>query len=195
MLLYSFTITPNNRKVEAFVRHFDLPIEVFHVNFRKGDTQTDEYLAIHPMRKVPALVDGDLKLWESNAILTYLAAKFPETKALPEGIEARADVDRWLHWQSCHLMPAMGALKVADKEEKDFESLLPLFDVLEPQLEGKEYILGDLSVCDFALAPYLMTKLGRQLDYSNHPNLLAWRERMEGLKGFVETQVKMPPAA
>ncbi len=193
MLLYSFTITPNNRKVEAFVRHFDLPVEVYHVNFRKGDTKTDEYFAINPMRKVPALVDGDLKLWESNAILTYLAAKFPETNALPEGIVARADVDRWLHWQSCHLMPAMGALKVA--EEKDFDSLLPLFDILEQQLAGKEYILGDLTVVDFALAPYLMTKLGRQLDYSNHPNVLAWRQRMEGLQGFVETQVKAPPAA
>ncbi|MFQ5635245.1 MAG: glutathione S-transferase family protein [Gammaproteobacteria bacterium] len=193
MLLYSFTITPNNRKVEAFVKHFDLPVEIFHVNFRKGDTQTDEYFAINPMRKVPALVDGDLKLWESNAILTYLAAKFPETRALPEGIEARADVDRWLHWQSCHLMPAMGALKIA--EEKDPDSLLPMLDILEPQLEGKEFILGDLTVVDFAIASYLITKLGRQLDYSNHPNVAAWRKRVEGLKGFVETQVKMPAPA
>ena len=116
MLLYSFTITPNNRKVEAFVKHFDLPVEVYHVNFRKGDTKTDEYFAINPMRKVPALVDGDLRLWESNAILVYLAARFPETNALPESIEERADVDRWLHWQSCHLMPAMGALKVGRRE-------------------------------------------------------------------------------
>lgn len=193
MLLYSFTITPNNRKVEAFVKHYDLPVDVFHVNFRKGDTQTDEYFAINPMRKVPALVDGDLKLWESNAILTYLAAKFPATGALPEGIEARAEVDRWLHWQSCHLMPAMGALKTA--EEKDLDSLLPMFDILEPHLEGKDFMLGDLTVVDFALAPYLMTKLGRQLDYANHPNVLAWRQRMEGLKGFIETQVKAPPAA
>jgi GST-like protein len=92
-------------------------------------------------------------------------------------------------------MPAMGALKVAEKEEKDFAALLPLFDVLEPQLEGRDYVLGDLTVVDFALAPYLMTKLGRQLDYSKHPNVLAWRERMEKLKGFVETQVKMPPPA
>ncbi|MGI9341747.1 MAG: glutathione S-transferase family protein [Gammaproteobacteria bacterium] len=193
MLLYSFTITPNNRKVEAFVKHFDLPVEVFHVNFRKGDTKTDEYFAINPMRKVPALVDGDLKLWESNAILTYLAAKFPDTQVLPEGIEARADVDRWLHWQSCHLMPAMGALKTA--EVKDFDTLLPLLDVLEPQLAGKEYVLGAMTVVDFALAPYLMTKLGRQLDYANYPNVLAWRQRMEALKGFIETQVKAPPAA
>jgi glutathione S-transferase len=140
---------------------------------------------------VPALVDGDLRLWESNAILVYLAARFPETNTLPEGIEARADIDRWLHWQSCHLMPAMGALKMSD--EKDFDALVPLLEILEQQLQGKEYIRGELSVADFAIAPYLITKMGRQLDYSKAPTVLAWRERMESLKGFVETQVKMPP--
>ena len=191
MLLYTFTITPNNRKVEAFVRHFDLDVDIHHVNFARKETQSEEYLAIHPMGKVPALVDGDFNLWESNAILTYLARKFPETNALPTDIRGRADVDRWLHWQSCHLMPAMGALKTA--EVKDFDSLLPLLDILEPQLEGKEFFLGDLSVVDFAMASYLATKLAGQLDYSKHPNVLAWRDRVCNLKGFVATQVRMPP--
>lgn len=193
MLLYSFTITPNNRKVEAFVKHFDLDVDVHHVNFRLKETQSPEYLAIHPMGKVPALVDGDFKLFESNAILTYLAAKFPETRALPDDIQGRADADRWLHWQSCHLMPAMGALKTAD--EPDLDVVTPLLEIIEAQLGDKEFMLGDLTVVDFAVAAYLMTKLGRKLDYSTAPHVLAWRNRMEGLKGFVETQVKMPPAA
>jgi glutathione S-transferase len=191
VLLYTFTITPNNRKVEAFVRHFDLDVDVHHVNFAKKETQSEEYLAIHPMGKVPALVDGDFKLWESNAILTYLARKFPQTNALPTDIRGRADVDRWLHWQSCHLMPAMGAMKTG--EEKDPDSLKPLLAVIEPQLEGRDYMMGDLTVVDFAIAAYLMTKAGRKLDYSDVPNVLAWRDRVADLKGFVATQVKMPP--
>jgi glutathione S-transferase len=145
------------------------------------------------MGKVPALVDGDFRLWESNAILTYLATKFPATKALPTDPRGRADVDRWLHWQSCHLMPAMGALKTAD--EKDLSSVTPLLKILDQQLQGKDYILGSLTVVDFAMASYLKTKLGRQLDYSGTPNLAAWRERMGKLKGFVETQMKAPAAA
>ena len=83
MRLYTFTITPNNRKVEAFVRHFDLPVEIHHVSFKDKETQSPAYRAINPMGKVPALVDGDFNLWESNAILTYLATKFPATRALP----------------------------------------------------------------------------------------------------------------
>ena len=191
MLLYTFTITPNNRKVEAFVKHYDLAVDIHHVNFRKHETQTDEYLAIHPMGKVPALVDGDFKLWESNAILTYLARTFPETKALPTNIAARADCDRWLHWQSCHLMPAMGALKAGD--ETDLDSVTPLLKIIESQLGDQEFMRGELSVVDFAVAAYLMTKLGKKLNYSETPNVEAWRDRIERLKGFVETQVGAPP--
>ena len=193
MLLYSFTITPNNRKVEAFVKHFDLAVDIHHVNFRLRETQSEEFLAISPMGKVPALVDGDFNLWESNAILTYLARVFPETKTLPTDIRGRADVDRWLHWQSCHLMPAMGALKTS--EDKDLDSVKPLLGILEPQLKDRDFLLGNLSVVDFAIPAYLMTKIGRQLDYSDAPNVLAWRDRVSQLKGFIETQVKMPPAA
>ena len=193
MRLYTFTITPNNRKVEAFVRHFGLDVDDHHVSFKDKETQSPGYLAINPMGKVPALTDGDFNLWESNAILTYLATKFPETGALPADARGRADVDRWLHWQSCHLMPAMGALKTAD--EKDVSAVTPLLKILERQLTGRQYILGGLTVADFAIAAYLMTKLGRQLDYAACPHVAAYVERMGNLRGFVETQVKMPPAA
>jgi glutathione S-transferase len=193
VLLYTFTITPNNRKVEAFVKHYDLDVDIHHVSFKDRETQSPEYLAINPMGKVPALVDGDFNLWESNAILTYLASTFPETKALPTDIRGRADVDRWLHWQSCHLMHAMGALKASDV--KDLDAITPLLEILDGQLKGKDFILGQLGVTDFAIAAYTLTKLGRQLDYSEMPNLAAWRDRIANLKGFVETQVKMPSAA
>ena len=193
MLLYTFTITPNNRKVEAFVKHYNLDVDIHHVSFKDRETQSPEYLAINPMGKVPALVDGDFNLWESNAILTYLASTFPETKALPTDIRDRADVDRWLHWQSCHLMAAIGALKASDV--KDSDAITPLLKILDTQLEGKDFVLGQLGVTDFAIASYTLTKLGRQLDYSETPNVAAWRDRIANLKGFVETLVKMPPAA
>lgn len=190
MRLYTFTITPNNRKVEAFVRHYGLPVEVHHVSFKDRETHTPEYLAINPMGRVPALVDGDFRLWESNAILAYLATVFPQTRALPTDARGRADVDRWLHWQSCHLTPAMAALKAA--EERDTSTLEPLLGILDEQLQGREYLLGSLTVVDFAIAAYLMTKLGRQLDYSATPRLAAWLARMGELEGFAATWVKGP---
>ncbi|NND55401.1 MAG: glutathione S-transferase family protein [Gammaproteobacteria bacterium] len=194
MELISFKITPNNRKVEAFIAHFDLPVTVRQIDFKHKEHKSDEFLALNPMGKVPVLVDGDFALWESNAILVYLAKKFPETRALPDDDRGRAEVDRWLHWQSCHLMPFMGALKTGAEEDPD--AVKPLFTVLEKQLaDGRDFILGDLSVADFAVAAYLMTKMGSSFDYSEHPGVAAWRQRVFELKGFQETIVKLPPAA
>lgn len=190
MRLYTFTITPNNRKVEAFVRHFDLDVDIHLVSFKDKETQSPAFRALNPMGKVPLLTDGDFNLWESNAILTYLATKFPETGTLPPDARGRADVDRWLHWQSCHLVSALGALKTG--AETDVSTVTPLLKILEQQLAGREYLLGMLTVADFAIAAYLMTKLGRQLDYQACPNVVAWVERMSRLKGFEATRVKMP---
>jgi glutathione S-transferase len=191
VLLYSFKITPNNRKVEAFIAHYELPVEIHQVNFKEHETQSDAYFLINPMRKVPALVDGDFHLWESNAILTYLARTFPATHSLPTDIRGRADADRWLHWQSCHLMPMMGALKTG--VEKDPNAIKGLFSVLEIPLKKGPYVLGNLSVVDFAIGAYLMTKMARQFDYQEHPGVAEWLKRVENLKGFVATQVKLPP--
>lgn len=193
MKLYSFAITPNNRKVESFIAHFDLPVDVQPVNFKARETQSDEFFVLNPMRKVPVLVDGDFTLFESNAILTYLAGQFPETHALPTDLKGRADVDRWLHWQSCHLMPFMGSLKTG--AETDLNEVKPLLSVLELRLAGQDYLLPTLTVADFAVSAYLMSKRGKQLDYSEHPGVAAWRERMQNSKGFLATQMKKPPAA
>ena len=191
MLLYAFTITPNNRKVVAFIRHYDLDIEVRQISFKDQEQKTEAFLEINPMGRVPVLVDGDFKLWEGNAILTYMARKFPETNALATDTRGRADADRWLHWQSAHLMPMMGALKTG--AEEDPEAIKPLFDVLEGQLADRDFLLGDLGVCDFAIAAYLITKMASKMDYAGHPRLKAWRERAAGLKGFVETEMRRAP--
>ena len=108
MRLYTFTITPNNRKVEAFVRHFDLPVEVHHVSFKDRETQSPEYLAINPMARVPALVDGDFKLWESNAIVRYLARVHGAGTLWPDDAREGADADRWMDWQATAFNPAIG---------------------------------------------------------------------------------------
>lgn len=189
MKLHSFFITPNNRKVEAFIKHFDLDVDIHQVNFREQENKTEAFLAMNPMAKVPVLEDGDFTLWESNAILAYLATRFPETNALPADPQGRADVDRWLHWQSCHLMPAMGRMKTDDDADAE-EIVKPLLRILDQHLKDREYLCGDLTIADFAVAAYTLTKLGRGMDYADIPHAAAWRDRMTGLKGFVETHFK-----
>ncbi|MSR08757.1 MAG: glutathione S-transferase family protein [Gammaproteobacteria bacterium] len=193
MKLYSFSITPNNRKVEAFIRHYDLDVEIHAMNFKDKENQTEAYRKINPLGKAPALVDGDFCLWESNAILTYIAAMFPQANAMPTDPRGRADVDRWLHWQSFHFTHAILAHK--DDAEKAAREFRPHLDMLNAQLEGRDFVRGDLGVVDFAIVPYAIARLGRNVDYSGHPNIVAWLERVEKLKGFVETQFRPPSGA
>jgi len=192
MELIAFTITPNNRKVVAFIKHFDLPVDVRQVDFKRQEHKSEAFTRLNPMQKVPVLVDGDFVLWESNAILAYLAAKFPQTNALPMDPQGRAEVDRWMHWQNAHLLTVVGGIKTGDKTEAD---LMPLLKVLDGQLEGRDYICGDLTIADFAVAAYLLTSNTAKFDYSAVPNVAAWRQGLDALPAFEETAFKLPPAA
>src|SRR5271166_6464309 len=76
------------------------------VDASRGDNRAPGYLAVNPMGKIPSLVDGDLKLWESNAINWYIAEKHPDAGLLPATPEERASVQRWLFFQTGHVTPA-----------------------------------------------------------------------------------------
>ena len=192
MKLYSFTPTPNNRKVEAFIRHFDLPVEIYSMGFREQENRTEAYRRMNPMGKAPLLVDGDFYLWESNAILSYLATLHPETGMLPDDPKGRADCDRWLYWQAFHLINTIIAVRAKSKSsdskggsaKKDIDLNI---GVLNGQLEGREFVLGDLSIVDFAIAPYLLGRHGQAIDYDAFPNVRAWLGRCNQLDGIVAT--------
>jgi len=190
MKLYSFSPTPNNRKVEAYIKHFDLPVEIHSMGFRDQENKTDDYLQMNPMGKAPVLQDGDFSLWESNAILTYLATLHPETGMLPTDAKGRADCDRWLYWQAFHLLGVI--IAVSDKK-KDAQKDIDLnFGLLNAQLEGREFIRGDLSIVDFAIAPYLSGRRAQAIDQAPFPNIQDWVARCNELKGMVETVYKPP---
>lgn len=190
MKLWSFSPTPNNRKVEAYIKHFDLPVEIHSMGFRDQENKTPKYLKMNPMGKAPVLEDGDFYLWESNAILCYLAALHPETAMLPTDPKGRADCDRWLYWQAFHLL---GTIVAVTEKKKDADKDIALnFGVLNQQLEGREFIRGELSIVDFAIAPYMSGTRAKAIDQSPYPNIQAWVERCSQLKGMVATIFKPP---
>jgi glutathione S-transferase len=99
--LYTFPPSPNARKVAAVVAHLQLThIEHALIRLQKGEHRQPEYLAINPMGKVPALRDGDLLLWESNAICQYLADRAGDASFFPADPKMRASIARWLFWEA-----------------------------------------------------------------------------------------------
>src|SRR5260221_2408101 len=109
MKLYDFAFSPNCRKVRAVGYELGITFDHVVLNLVKGDQLAESYLAKNPNGRVPLLEDGDLVLSESNAIIAYLAATYPNNcpALVPSAPRERAEVDRWLSWQLAHLGPAI----------------------------------------------------------------------------------------
>src|SRR5499426_3212815 len=101
MKLYGFPPSPNTWKVRAVAAHIGIPLELALVDLSKGQQRTAEYLAINPTGRTPTLIDGDLKLWESTAIMHYLASRSANS-LWPNDPAKQADIMRWQSWNLQH---------------------------------------------------------------------------------------------
>ncbi len=185
--LYTFS-TPNGRKPAIMLEEVGLPYTIHTINIAKGEQFTPEYVAINPNSKIPAILDQDtgIKVFESGAILIYLAEK--TGKLLPTDTAARIEVIEWLMFQMASVGPMFGQLShfrrfateqipyAIDRYEKE---TLRLFGVLDQQLAKQEFIVGDYSIADIATYPWVAAYdyLGVTLD--NHPHLKRWVETMQ----------------
>lgn len=194
MRIHSATFSPNCRKIEALIHQFDLDIEIVPVDMKDPITRKPEFKLLNPNGKIPCLVDGDYSLWESNVILTYLASLRPELDVLPQSPRERADVEKWLAWQAGLFGPAVGKLfrapELAAQGRDELDELSPILDA---QLAGKRFVVGPLSVADFALGAYATVVPSTHYDFTRYAHLSAWISRVRALKGFVATEVS-PPA-
>lgn len=109
MKLYYFPPSPNTSKVHAVALHLQLPLELQFVDISKGESHTPEFLKFNPTGRTPVLQDGDFILWESTAIMLYLASQVPNS-LWPDNIKTRADILRWQSWQLAHWYQACQAL-------------------------------------------------------------------------------------
>ncbi len=193
MKLYNANLSPNALRVRAVASELGLDIEIVDVDLRSGENKAEAYLAMNPNGKVPVLVDGDFVLWESRAINNYLASSKPERGLYPDDPKKRAIIDQWLYWHAVHLSPTIQAVVfqrllkpmfgMGDPDEAAIESQLKdmrqLLPVLDAALKGKEWVAGDLSVADFALASTFVYRKGGGISLDETPNVAAWMERME----------------
>ncbi|MCA1828058.1 MAG: glutathione S-transferase family protein [Myxococcales bacterium] len=169
------------------------PLTPRRLDTRAGENKSAAYLAVNPMGKIPALVDGAFKLWESNAINWYAAEKFPAARLLPGSIEGRARVQRWLFFQAQHVTPACIPVfratnarvqafwnpapdpKAAENGRKELARYLP---VLDDALAGREWLEGDFSLADVAYAPHFALIGEGGFDFSPYPRVRAWLDRL-----------------
>ena len=195
--LYSLP-TPNGVKASIMLEEIGLPYEVHLVDIMKNETWTPDYLSLNPNGKIPAILDPDgpggqpLALWESGAILVYLADK--TGKLIPTDPAARYETLQWVFWQMGAVGPMFGQVGFFHRfAGRDYEDKRPrdryvaesrrLLGVLEDRLKDRAFIMGDdFTIADIALIGWvnnLVTfyEAGELVDYASLTAVPAWVER------------------
>jgi glutathione S-transferase len=202
MKLYINPLSPNVRRVRLTAAFLGQKLEEKSLDFTKGEHKSPEYLALNPNGAVPTLVDGDFVLTESRAIMQFLAAKKPESGLLPRDEQARADVTRWLFWDSSHFSPQVGTLVfermlkpmfgMGEPNSSKIEEALTNFRrfaaVLNGHLEGKRYVVGNaLTLADLTLASTLMYVKQAEVPIAEFPNVAAWLSPITEMEAWKKT--------
>ncbi|BDB24962.1 glutathione S-transferase [Cupriavidus sp. P-10] len=188
----------NVQKVVWCARELHLDHERVDIGVNKGDLDTEAYVRLNPNRQIPVIEDfrgtdvgGEpFVLWESNAIVRYLCARYGEGTLWPEDVKARASADRWMDWQTTTFSPAMvtAFLNLVRKPagERDEAAVQasrartePLADLLDKALAGREFIGGDrFTMADISLACAAHRWMGLPIQHQPRPDLERWLASM-----------------
>ena len=208
--LFSFP-TPNGIKVSIALEEMGVPYEAHRVTLSDADVRSSEFLSLNPNNKIPAIIDSNgpdgapLGLWESGAILLYLTEKTGQLGGRTAA--ERAQVTQWLMWQMGGLGPMFGQLgyftKFAGKEiddprpqQKFIDEGQRLLHVLSTALDDRPWLVGDFSIADIAIAPWLnaLTFYGARdlVKWSDYPNLNDYLDRFMA-RPAVQAGLNVPP--
>jgi glutathione S-transferase len=164
--LYTFHLSTNGRKVHMALEEAKAAYEISPVNLMKGEQKNPEYLKLNPNGKVPTIIDDGLVMWESVAILLYLAEKFPAANLLPAAVADRARAFQWSVWQPTTFGAPASTLfrqmRFTPEDKRDQKvidqaraEVAKNTEILAGGLQGRDYLAGTFSIADMALIPYL----------------------------------------
>ena len=186
--------TPNGWKVSVLLEEIGMPYNVIPISLSKGEQKTPEFLKLCPNGRIPAIVDrdnNDFAIFESGAIMLYLARK--SGKLLPKDVKGESRVTQWLMFQMAGIGPMMGQANVfyryfpekiqpaIDRYQKECRRL---FEVLDRQLEGREYLCDELSIADIANWCWVRIYEWPGVDTDGLDNLKAWIARLDARPAF-----------
>jgi len=196
--------TPNGHKITIFLEETSLDYQIKPVNIGRGEQFEESFLKIAPNNRMPAIVDQNppsggeaISVFESGAILLYLAEKVQSY--IPSDLRKRVQTLEWLFWQMGGLGPMLG-------QNHHFVSYAPeklpyaisryvnetarLYAVLDKQLQGRDFIVGEYSIADMACYPWIVLYERQQQDLNNFPNLKRWFHRIRERDAVVRAYEK-----
>lgn len=193
-ILYQFPFSQHSRRVVSLLVEAGLEYESRHVAMDQGEHRSAEYLRINPNHQVPTLLDGAVKLHESNAILRYLCLKHGLAQWYPTDLAERAAVEQWLDWNQARLSPAvvdivLNAVFLGDRGdavavERGKERLRELEPIIESTLCSRQFLAAPRpTIADLSLASsiFQLTLAGVHL---GGEGTRRWFDRVAALEGF-----------
>jgi glutathione S-transferase len=202
MKLHVVVGSPNCRRVQAAVNHLGLVIDLEHYDFFSGELRDPSYLTLNPNGLVPVLTVGAFTLWESNAIMQYLADQAGSDMLFPRDPQRRAEVVRWQCWELAHFNRAFGTLALEAVAKPYFnlgttnqalvdvarDELKRFAAALDRHLAGRRYVAGDaLTIADYSIITAEAFKEMIPFDWSPYPNLNAYFDRVRAVEHWSRT--------
>lgn len=209
MKLHIVPGSPNSRKVEAVIHHLGLKVEIQEHDLFAGDLRKPSYTALNRNARVPTLEDGGFVLWESNAIMQYLADKARDERLFPRAPQARADVVRWQCWELAHFNRAFGALAfetvakprrglqtdatVVAQAQADLARNAP---VLDAHVTDRQFLVADhVTLAEYSMVVFEGYRGLVPFDWSPYTHLNAYLDRAGQLEPWVRSKRAPLPAA
>ena len=196
--------TPNGHKVSIALEELGLPYSLRVLELSANEQKEPWFLAINPNGRIPAIVDhdeGDFAVFESGAILIYLAEK--SGRLMPQDAKGRSRVLQWLMFQMGGIGPMMGQAnvfyryfpeKIQPAIDRYQGEVRRLFRVLDGHLAKHEYLAGDYSIADIANWAWVRTHNWSGVAIDDLPNLARWRDRIRA-RPAVQRGIEMPPSS
>lgn len=202
MKFYYHPLSSNCRKVHATALMLGIDLDLQLIDLPAGAQKKPDYLKLNPNGLAPTLEDGSFVLWESNAIMQYLAEKKPGNTLWPSDTRKRADISRWQCWELAHWAPALSIiiienfvkklLKLGEPDpaqiKKGEEATHRFAQILDHHLQGKKYLVGDaLTLADISVAAILMYRQLARLPLDNYQHINRWCAQVEKLDAWQKT--------
>ena len=179
--------TPNGWKIAIMLEELGVPYEIHYVNISRGEQFSPDFLAISPNNRMPAIIDPEgpggapISVFESGAILLYLGRKFG--RFYPDDERARVAVEEWLMWQMAGFGPMLGQNhhfrnyapeKLPYAIDRYVNEAHRLYGVLNRRLEERDYVAGDYSIADMAIASWARGHERQGVDLAEFPHVRRW---------------------
>lgn len=199
--LHAARLSGHAHRAKLFLSLLGLPFETIEVDLAAGEQRQPAFLAMSPFGQVPVIEDGDTVIFDSNAILVYLAKRYGEASWLPQDPAGAAHVAQWLSLAAGQIAygPCAARLIKLFGYPLDYATAVrissQLFAVIEPQFEQRPFAIGTHpTIADVAAYTYIAHAPEGGVSLEPYPNMRAWLARIEALPGFVAMPKSALPA-